>query len=75
MKMKYKGFTIKKNDRVHVSGYSDELWIEDYHVSVDTDATVMETPSKNAKKILLNLDSIDGEGNVCCLVRKSKVNF
>ena len=64
---------LKVGDRVRISGYSDELWIEDYHVNVDTDATVMETPGKNAKKILLTLDSIDGVGNVCCMVRRSKV--
>lgn len=62
-------------DRVHISGDSDELWIKDYHVSVDTNATVMKTPNKHAKKILLTLDSIDGEENVCCLVRKSKVEL
>lgn len=64
---------MKKGDRVFVSGYCDELWIEDYHVSVSTEATVEETPSTYAKKVLLTLDSIDGEGNVCCMVRKSKI--
>lgn len=66
---------FKIGDRVRVSGYSDELWIKDYRVRVDTNATVIEAPSKKAKKILLMLDSIDGEENVCCLVRKSKVEL
>lgn len=64
---------MKKGDRVLVSGDSCDLWIEDYNVSVSTGATVKETPSKYAKKVLLVLDSIDGEDNVCCLVRKSKI--
>lgn len=64
---------MKKGDRVFVSGYSDELWIEDYHVSVSTEAIVEETPDAQAKKVLLTLDAIDGENNVCCMVRKSKV--
>lgn len=64
---------MKKGDRVYISGDSNELWIEDYNVRVSTIATVEETPNKNAKKVLLTLDSIDGEENVCCLVRKSMV--
>lgn len=64
---------MKKGDRVLVSGDSCDLWIEDYNVSVSTEATVKETPSKYAKKVLLVLDSIDGEDIVCCLVRKSKI--
>ena len=64
---------MKQGDRVWVSGDSVELWIGDYNVRVSTGATVEETPSRNAKKVLLTLDTIDGEGNVCCFVRKSKV--
>lgn len=66
---------FKVGDRIEVSGYSDELWIEGYHVSVSTEGTVEETPSKNAKKILVTLDSIDGEGNVCVYIRRSKVRL
>lgn len=64
---------MKQGDRVYVSGDSAELWIEDYNVRVSTNAIVEETPKKNAKKVLLTLDSIDGESNVCCMVRRSKV--
>lgn len=64
---------MKQGDRVYVGGDSAELWIEDYNVRVSTNAIVEETPKKNAKKILLTLDWIDGESNVCCLVRRSKV--
>lgn len=64
---------MKKGDRVKIFGYTDELWIEDYHTSVSTEATVEETPSLYAKKVLVTLDEIDGDRNVCCLVRKSKI--
>jgi len=64
---------MKQGDRVWVSGDSTELWIEGYNVRVSTGATVVEEPVPNAKKILLNLDTIDGDINVCCFVRKNKV--
>ena len=64
---------MKQGDRVYVSGDSAELWIEDYNVRVSTTAIVEETPKKNAKKVMLTLDWIDGESNVCCMVRRSKI--
>ncbi len=66
---------FKINDRVVVSGDSSELWIKEYNVRVSTEATVVQTPDKYSKKILLTLDSIDGDRNVCCWVRKSKVKL
>lgn len=64
---------MKQGDRVCVSGSAVELWIEDYNVRVSTGATVEEAPKKYAKKVLLTLDEIDGELNVCCTVRRSKI--
>lgn len=64
---------MQKGDRVSISGYTDELWIEDYHVSVSTEATVEETPSSHAKKVLVTLDEIDGDHNVCTRVKRSKL--
>jgi hypothetical protein len=66
---------MKQGNRVYISGDSAELWIHDYDVRVSTEATVEETPKKNAKKVLLTLDSIDGENNVNVYVRKSKVRL
>lgn len=66
---------MKQGDRVFVSGDPAELWIEDYDVRVSTMATVEETPSERARKVLLTLDLIDGDTNVCCLVRKSRVSL
>lgn len=64
---------MKKGDRVTVSGDSSELWIKDYNVRVSTEAVVEETPKPHSKKVLLTLDEIDGDRNVCCYVRKSRV--
>ena len=64
---------LKQGDRVLISGDSATLWIEDYNVRVYTMATVEESPTKRARKVLVTLDSIDGDTDVCCLVRKSKV--
>lgn len=64
---------MKLGDRVWVSGDSAELWIDAYNVRVATAATVVEEPAPNTKKILLILDSIDGDVNACCRVRKNKV--
>ena len=65
---------LVEGDRVKISGYADELWIEDYGtVRVVSEATVAVTPSKYAKKVLINIDSIDGENNVCAAVRRSKI--
>ncbi len=66
---------MKQGDRVWVSGDSAELWIDNYNVRVDTGATVESTPTSQAKKVLLTLDRIDGEPNVCCLVRKSRISL
>ena len=64
---------MKKGDRVYISGDSKDLWIKDYNVKVSTEATVEITPNLKDKKVLLTLDTIDGDNNVCCMVRKSKI--
>lgn len=64
---------LKEGDRVIVSGNSDTLWINDYNVRVSTFATVLKTPNRYDKKVLLSLDEIDGEHNVICMVRRTKV--
>ena len=64
---------FKIGDRIFVSGDSCDLWIEDYNCRVSSYGTIEETPTSKAKKVLVTLDSIDGEENVCCRVRKSKI--
>ena len=59
-----------KGTKFHISAYSDELWLEDYHVRVSCDATVLETPDTRAKKVLVKLDEIDGDHNVICRINK-----
>lgn len=64
---------LKEGMRVRISGYSDELWIEDYHVNVSSGATVLETPSPKAQKVLVCIDEIDGESNCNIRVRINKL--
>jgi hypothetical protein len=66
---------MKQGDTVYICGDSSELWITDYNVRVSTNAVVEETPKKHARKVLVTLDRIDGEPNVCCLVRRSKIKL
>lgn len=66
---------MKKGDRVLISGDPSELWIPDYNARIYSLATVMETPKTHDKKVLLTIDYIDGESNVCLFVRKSKVKL
>lgn len=64
---------MKAGDKIKVDGYADELGIKDYGcVRVVSDGVVIETPRKYSKKVLVTLDSIDGEGNatVLCFRRK-----
>ncbi len=67
--------SLFKDQIVHVSGDSAELWIHDYNVRVDTDARVEETPEPHARKVLVTLFSIDGDANVTTYVRRSKLKL
>ena len=62
---------ILEGQMYKISGYSHNLWIADYNIDVDTIATVEESPSPNAKKVLVILDEIDKEHNVCVAIRRS----
>lgn len=62
---------FKAGMRIHVEGDSSDLWIQDYNVRVCTDGTIVCNPNSNDKKVLVTLDSIDGESNVCVSIRKS----
>ncbi len=63
--------SLKVGDRVWLSGDSAAMWIGQYDVRVDTGATVVQTPPPNAKKVMLNIDVIDHDVNVCAYVRRS----
>lgn len=65
---------LKKNQVISISGDSKELGIEDYNVWVNTLATVLENQVNNyQKKILVTLDNIDGDSNVCTRVFIKKI--
>lgn len=62
---------LKQGDRVWLSGDSAEFWIEDYNVRVTSGATVVETPKPTDKKVLVTIDTIDGDSNVTVFVRRT----
>ena len=65
---------LKKNQVISISGDSKELGIEDYNVRVNTFAMVLENQVDNyQKKILVALDNIDGDSNVCTRVFIKKI--
>ena len=63
---------IQRGSKVRLSGDSADLWIADYNVRVDSLATVEEDPQKYAKKLMVTIDSIDGDHNVLAYVRRSR---
>lgn len=64
---------LKVGTKVFISGDSKDLWIKDYNARVSTIGTIAEEPKLNDKKVLVTLNEIDGDWNVCCRVRKSKI--
>lgn len=64
---------LKPGTVVHVSGDAAELWIDEYDARVESNATVMERPAPHAKKVLLNIEYIDHQSNVCACVRRSRL--
>lgn len=67
---------MKENDIIYVSGYADELGIEDYgFVRVATYGIIVQTPIKYAKKVLVKLDIVDGDGDVTVRVFKNKIQM
>ena len=63
---------IHEGSRVRISGDSADLWIADYNVRVDSLSTVVADPSRYARKLLVIIDSIDGDSNVETFVRRSR---
>lgn len=53
-----------KNTIIMLFGDSHELGINDYNVRVHSPATIIETPAKYAKKVLVRIDNIDGDNDV-----------
>ena len=64
---------IKAGTRIYVSDDAAELWLGDYNVRVCSDGVVLHDTAPHDKKVLVSLDYIDGESNVCVLIRKSRI--
>ena len=71
---KNKYFPLHEGDRVRLSGDSCSLGIKDYNVRVDSEATVVIEPHDDDSKVLVNIDYIDGESNVCVSVKRDKLS-
>jgi len=63
---------LKKGDRVRLSDDAATLWLADYNVRVSSYATVLVTPAPYLHKVLVCIDSVDGEQNVTARVRKTR---
>lgn len=67
----YIDLDLREGVRVYITGDSQDLWIADYNVRVSTGATVLMTPSPQAKKVRVLLDEIDHDKNVTAYVRRT----
>ena len=66
--------SCKRGNKYHVSGDSKAFWITDYNCRIDTVATVEEdVTSSKQKKILVTLDEIDHDKNVCVSINLNKM--
>ena len=66
-------FTLEAGVLGHISGDSKGLWIQDYNVRVSSGVEVLETPSRNARKVFVRIFNIDGDADVCTCVRRSRI--
>ena len=58
----------EKGTKIWVSWDSADLGIEDYNVRVSTSGVVEVAPTANGRKMLVTLDEIDGDHNVCVAI-------
>lgn len=58
----------EKGTKIWVSGDSADLGIEDYNVRVSTSGVVEVAPTATGRKMLVTLDEIDGDHNVCVAI-------
>ena len=61
---------LKSGYVFYVDAYSDTLWLEDYHVKVSSNVTVIKQPTTNAKKVFVRIDELDGDYDVPVLINK-----
>lgn len=66
---------IKEGMTVWLSGDSADLGIADYNVRVGSAAKVVRTPNKSDKKVLVTIDTIDGDRDVTTYVKRSTLKF
>lgn len=73
-KTKQYKLSIKRGMKFEVTGDSKEYWIEDYNCRVNTIATLEEDVTSNKqRKILVTLEEIDNDRNVCVSINLNKL--
>jgi len=66
---KQKKLSVRAGQKYRIQGDSKDFWIEDYNCRVNTIATVEEDITNNRqKKILVTLEEIDHDKNVCVTI-------
>ena len=64
---------LYEGQQCYISDDSASLWLHDYNVRVISPVTVLETPNKHDKKVLVCIDEIDGDRNVIACIRRSRL--
>lgn len=66
---------IKEGMTVWLAGDSADLGIADYNVRVGSAATVVQTPNKSDRAVLVTIARIDGDCNVTTYVKRRALKF
>lgn len=65
---------IKNGTRIWLSGDSADYGISDYNVRISSGATVLVDNNPNDPFVLVSVDEIDGDRNVCVSIRRSALS-
>lgn len=65
---------IKNGTRIWLSGDSADYGISDYNVRISSRATVLVDNNPNDPFVLVSVDEIDGDRNVCVSIRRSALS-
>ena len=62
---------IAAGETFYIEGDASDFWLNDYTGRVSTEVTVVRTPEPHQRKVLVNIDTIDGDRNVLTLISRS----
>lgn len=68
---------LKPGQRIAIKGDSQAIWLSDYNVRVDSEATILFRtdciPDPRSKHVFVRIDEIDGDHNVDVFVSKQGI--